>query len=73
VILTPAQIESFMRIANALSPENLHCDGEVSRAMARRRAAALRAQGKRLETTVGRSVTEAEVWAAFMAARRAGR
>lgn len=71
--LTVTQIEKFSEIANALSPENLHCDGEVSRAVARRKASALRAQWKRLEAEVGRTVTESEVWAAFVALPRGRR
>lgn len=52
----------FARIANSLSPENLHCDGEISRTEAKRRGVALRKKWKALEKEVGRKVTEEEVW-----------
>lgn len=64
--LSVSQLERFMRIVNALSPENLHCDGEISRAQARRKAAGLRAQWKALEAEVGRAVSEDEVWNQFV-------
>ena len=53
----------FLNIASAMSPENLHCDGEISRAAARRKLAFLKASWKRLEKVIGRPVHEDEVWA----------
>jgi hypothetical protein len=46
-----------------LSPENLHCDGEISRAVAARRGAALRAALRVLFVELGRVVTEDEAYA----------
>ena len=54
--------KEFAMIANALSPENLHCDGEISRAAAKRKGVALRKRWRELEKKVGRKVTEEEVW-----------
>jgi len=53
--------EQFMRLANALSPENLHCDGEISRAEANRKYTLLKTRWHLLEAQVGRTVTESEV------------
>lgn len=47
----------------SLSPENLYCDGELTRAQASRRAAVLRAKLKGLFAELGRTVTEEEAWA----------
>jgi len=49
-----------------LSPENLTCDGELSGAQVRRRAAALRARLQLLFREIGREVPEEEAY------RRAG-
>lgn len=64
--LTPTQLDRFRRLACALSPENLFCDGEVSRTVARARARALRALWAEAEHDVGRPVSEEEVWAAIV-------
>jgi len=42
-------IEAIERIDCQLSPENLHCDGEISRAQARLRGARLMERRERLE------------------------
>jgi len=61
-----AAMAKFLDIASALSPENLHCDGEISNAEARRKERALRAQWRALEVEIGRKVYEGEVWAWYM-------
>jgi hypothetical protein len=60
--LTDTQLRKFQDLLCRLSPENLHCDGEISMAQARRKASALRKQWKDLEKQVGRKVTEHEIW-----------
>ena len=45
-----------------LSPENLHCDGEISFAQARRKAGFLNRQLKDLFRELGREVGEGECW-----------
>ena len=45
-----------------LSPENLHCDGEISRSAAMKKASALRAEWKEIERKLGRKVSEEEVY-----------
>jgi hypothetical protein len=68
-MLTPEQLDKFIRLAGALSPENLHCDGEISRTAAKRRERVLRTQWKALETAVGRRVSEDEVWLQYIKTR----
>jgi hypothetical protein len=55
--------EKFLDLASALSPENLTCDGELSKAAVKRRYSALMKEWKALEKIAGRRVTEDEVWA----------
>lgn len=45
-----------------LSPENLHCDGEISPAQARKRGNKLLKDRSRLIEELGRHVTEIELW-----------
>jgi hypothetical protein len=52
----------FLDLACALSPENLHCDGEISPEEANRKYIHLMRQWRAGERIVGRTVTEAEVW-----------
>jgi hypothetical protein len=52
----------FESIAGQLSPENLHCDGEISNEEARAKEIKLNAAWAALETIVGRKVSEREVW-----------
>jgi len=59
--LTKEQQEKFVNLACALSPENLSCDGELSRAETTRRYNRLMKQWKALEKIVGREVSEHEV------------
>jgi len=53
---------SFSDLVNRLSPENLHCDGEISRAEARRRYRRIMDEWKHLEKQLGRKVTESDVY-----------
>ena len=32
--MTETQIQAFLQLAGAMSPENLHCEGEISRTAA---------------------------------------
>lgn len=56
----------FAQICCDLSPENLHCDGEISRSAARRKASGLRAEWKQLEKSLGRKVSEEEAERCYM-------
>lgn len=56
----------FRELASDLSPENLTCDGELSRTQVQRRLKALRKEWGQLETLLGREVTEEQVWADVM-------
>ncbi len=52
----------FMNLSNQLSPENLHCDGEISRAEANRKYKSLMREWSNLEKQIGFKVSEDEVW-----------
>ena len=52
----------FASICIKLSPENLHCDGEISNAEARVKAVALNKAWDELEVIFGRRVDEAEAY-----------
>lgn len=60
--LTPAVLGEFRSLANQLSPENLHCDGEISASAARAKAVQLKKQWAALEQQVGRKVSESEIY-----------
>lgn len=51
------------RIYGALSPENLHCDGEISRTAAMRKYRRLQRELRALFTELGREVSEGESYA----------
>lgn len=53
----------FGNLACRLSPENLHCDGEISRAEAGRRKAQIMREWRTLEAHAGRNVSEDETYA----------
>lgn len=60
--MTEAQFQQFDKMTNELSPENLCCDGEISRAQANRRYRAIMVRWHKLEKEVGRKVTEEEIF-----------
>ena len=66
-MLTDALKNTFASLANQMSPENVSCDGEISRSQVRIRMASLRRQWKAAEAQAGRKVTEDETWAWSMA------
>jgi hypothetical protein len=51
-----------MELSNQLSPENLHCDGEISPEEANEKYIRLMRLWREGERKVGRSVTEKEIW-----------
>lgn len=55
-------LRDIMGCYSALSPENLHCDGEISRAAAARKAVALNARLRALFAEIGRRVSEDEAY-----------
>lgn len=59
--MTDEQKKKFERLACALSPENLYCDGECSHREAMRKQKKLVAEWRKLEKEVGRRVSEYEV------------
>lgn len=54
-----------------LSPENLTCDGELTRAQAATRRAAVNRRLADLQAELGRRVSEDEAWAWYMNRRSA--
>lgn len=52
----------FDSLSNQLSPENLHCDGEISNREAAEKGKVLMAAWEALEEIVGRTVSETETW-----------
>lgn len=54
--------QQFFSLSCQLSPENLHCDGEISPAEAQRKYVRLMKQWRALEAEAGRAVTEDELW-----------
>jgi hypothetical protein len=55
-------INRLKKIEGSLSPENLHCDGEISRTKAKQKERVLNAEKKVLEQALGRSLTTAELY-----------
>ena len=55
-------LKKFVDLACRLSPENLHCDGEISKAEANRKYKRIMQEWWELEKQVGRTVTENEIW-----------
>ena len=54
--------DKFLGLASRLSPENLHCDGEISRAQAEKRRKQIMKEWAALETEAGRKVDTDEPW-----------
>ena len=52
----------FGDLCSRLSPENLHCDGEISPAQAQNKYVKLMAIWRKLEKEIGRKVSESEVY-----------
>lgn len=57
-----AIMQDILGVYCSLSPENLSCDGELSRTETARRGAALRAKLRTLFAEIGRTVTESEAY-----------
>ena len=62
MIMTTEQKDEFRKLACALSPENLFCDGEISYAQGIKRMKKINKRWKELEAAVGFSVSQDEVW-----------
>jgi hypothetical protein len=54
-------MNKFAKILGKLSPENLYCDGECSYMEAQQKKDKLKSEWKRLETELGRKVSEDQV------------
>ena len=71
-MLTREQFLKFFALDCALSPENLHCDGEISVAEANRKYRRLMKEWRTLEAEVGVKVASDELWSAQYATFRRG-
>lgn len=61
--LTEAELLDELRTVECeLEPENLHCDGEITRAAARRKKTRLDARRAKLVKALGREPTDRELW-----------
>ncbi len=63
------QFDKFLQLSSALSPENLHCDGEISQAEAMRKYKRIMKEWRALEHEFGRKVDEDEIWEYYMKER----
>ena len=61
-LLSPELKKKFLNLVCQLSPEVLHCDGEISNAQAQKKYNALMKEWKRLEAIAGRKVEEFEAY-----------
>lgn len=69
--MTPEEIKKrFMQLTGELSPENLTCDGELSRTQINAKYRKIMAEWKQLEKAYGSQVTEDEVWNWILEPRR---
>lgn len=59
-------MNALVNLASRLSPENLTCDGELSKRQVQIRLRQIKAEWKDLEKQLGRSITEDEVWRWYM-------
>lgn len=55
--------EKFIELSARLSPENLTCDGELSKTEVRRRYRHLMSEWRKLEKKIGRKISEDSVFA----------
>ena len=58
----PWNLEEFSELLCELSPENLHCDGEISVSEANRKYKKLMTQWRKLEKRLGREYSEGEIY-----------
>ena len=70
--MSDTQHKAFMNLACRLSPENLHCDGEISRAQANSRYRQIMKEWRALEKQVGHKVHEDYVWSREFAKSKKG-
>jgi hypothetical protein len=55
-------LKDLQRVECDLSPENLHCDGEISVTAARAKERILLAERRQLVKELGREPTWSEIW-----------
>lgn len=65
-------MDDFNDLTCRLSPENLTCDGELSRTEVNRRLAQIRKEWKALEKEIGYKVSEEDVFQHYLMKNRKG-
>jgi hypothetical protein len=65
-------MDNFNSLACRLSPENLCCDGELSKTQVQKRFAQIKKEWKALEKEIGHTVTEDEAFQHFLMKHRKG-
>lgn len=55
-------MDDFVGLAGALSPENLHSDGEASQEQVQKRLKSINTSWEKLEKEIGYTVTEEDAW-----------
>jgi hypothetical protein len=68
-MLDQKMLDYFMDLCCRLSPENLHCDGEISNAEANRKYTELMRKWRAGERVVGHPVYEEDVWSQYSKSR----
>lgn len=69
-MLDQKMLQYFMDLCCALSPENLHCDGEISLTEANRKYVHLMREWRAGERVVGHEVREQDVWKQWVDSRK---
>lgn len=64
-----AILDEFVGLCSMLSPENLHCDGEISMSQAKKKLAIILKEWKKLEKKIGFEVSEDEVWEQYFSSK----
>ena len=72
-MLDQKMLDYFMELCCELSPENLHCDGEISLAEANRKYVHLMREWRAGERVVGHPVYEDDVWKQWLDSQKVAR
>lgn len=72
-MLDQKMLDYFMHLCCELSPENLHCDGEISIAQANRKYNSLMREWRAGERVVGHAVYEQDVWKQWLDTQKVAR
>ena len=68
--LSEEVFHKFFGLQAQLSPENLHMDGEATPAQVRSQENRIRKEWKALEESIGRKVSDSDIWNIYWQKRR---